>query len=351
MSHKKYQLAVFIGRMHPFHNGHLHIVREGFKIAERVLVLFGDSGGPRTIKNPFTIGQRAGMMAVSCYEAEVGDPSYAAVYDHPNDQVWISRVNSEISHALLEGPVGKVAIIGHHKDSSSDYINWFPQYDTLEIPYQSLGLRVDESIDATKIREFFFQDQLVYARGSVPPATFNALVNLREDMVVKELFKEYAYIQKYKKSWDHVPYPVTFVTVDALVVQSGHVLLVRRAASPGRGTLALPGGFVDQNERLFDASIRELKEETGIALQEEVLKRCYVTKEIYDDPGRSLRGRTITTAFLYKLNDASPMPKLKGGQDPDGGTDRAIWVPINELTPENMFEDHYFMIQDLLQKL
>jgi bifunctional NMN adenylyltransferase/nudix hydrolase len=350
---KKYQLAVFIGRMQPFHNGHLHVIREGFKIAENVLVLFGDSGGPRTVKNPFTPPQRGDMLVGACKGLRLPNtPYWDTVLDHPNDQIWISRVNDAVSaHMSSAGLTGKVAIIGHHKDTTSDYINWFPKYDTVEIPYQSLGMDLLTNIDATKIREFYFQDQLIYACGSVPQSTLKTLAALRQDPSVVSLFGEYSYIQKYKKSWEHVPYPVTFVTVDAVVVQSGHVLLVRRAATPGKGTLALPGGFVDQGERLFDASLRELKEETGIALQDDVLKRCYVDKEIYDDPNRSLRGRTITTAFLYKLSDSADLPKLKGGHDPDGGTDRAMWVPINELTPENMFEDHYFIVQDMLQKL
>ena len=352
MAKKKYKLAVFIGRMQPFHNGHMHVVREGFKIADNVLVLFGDSGGPRTIKNPFTPKQRAQMLLASCDNEGLRDPSpcWGTVYDHPNDQVWISRINDEIA-AWMGDMKGKVAIIGHNKDSSSDYINWFPQYTTFDIPYQILDMEFKANIDATKIREFYFQDQLVYTRGTVPSATFQTLASLRNDECIKSLFDEYEYIQKYKKAWSVAPYPVTFSTVDAVVVQSGHVLLVRRAASPGKGTLALPGGFLDHNERLFDGAIRELIEETGINLQESVLKRCNVAKEIFDDPNRSLRGRTISTAFLFKLNDAAPLPTLRGGNDPDGGTDKAFWLPINELTPANMFEDHYFIIETMLQKL
>jgi bifunctional NMN adenylyltransferase/nudix hydrolase len=56
-----------------------------------------------------------------------------------------------------------------------------------------------------------------------------------------QLKAEAEFIAGYRKAWS-APYPVTFVTVDAVVVHSGHLLLVRRRSEPGRGLWALPGG-------------------------------------------------------------------------------------------------------------
>jgi bifunctional NMN adenylyltransferase/nudix hydrolase len=191
----------------------------------------------------------------------------------------------------------------------------------------------------------------MYTRSVVPEATYNFLVDWSLTATAMNLKAEYEYIQSYKKSWEVAPYPVIFSTADAVVIQSGHVLLVRREKEIGAGLLALPGGFVEQKDTLFQTALKELKEETGIKLQDEVLERCYKAKEIFDDPGRSLRGRTITTAFLFKLNDACDLPKLNPGKDPDGGTIDAMWVPLNEVKRETMFEDHYFIIQTMLGKL
>lgn len=60
-------------------------------------------------------------------------------------------------------------------------------------------------------------------------------------------------MQTYSQGWEGAPYPPTFVTVDAVAVHSGHLLMVARGSQPGKGLWALPGGFVHGNERLMDA--------------------------------------------------------------------------------------------------
>ena len=59
------------------------------------------------------------------------------------------------------------------------------------------------------------------------------------------LKQEHDYILGYRRAWEAAPYPPTFVTTDAVVVQSGHILLIQRKAAPGKGLWALPGGFLN----------------------------------------------------------------------------------------------------------
>jgi len=47
----------------------------------------------------------------------------------------------------------------------------------------------------------------------------------------------------------------------------GRVIAIRRAKDPRRGTLGLPGGFLDLNETLEEAAIRETKEEVNLSLE------------------------------------------------------------------------------------
>ena len=162
------------------------------------------------------------------------------------------------------------------------------------------------------------------------------------------LVREYDFIKQYKSAWEAAPYAPTFVTVDAVVVQSGHVLLVRRRAEPGRGLYAIPGGFLDPGERIDDAVFRELREETKIKVPEPVLRGSVRAKEVFDAPNRSLRGRTITHAYLIELQPGA-LPKVKGSDD----AEKAKWVPISvfERMENQMFEDHYHIINTLIGKL
>ena len=60
-----------------------------------------------------------------------------------------------------------------------------------------------------------------------------------------------------------LPVAVTLVPVDA------GLLVVRRGIEPGRGQLALPGGYINYGESWQQAGAREVLEETGLRLDPE----------------------------------------------------------------------------------
>jgi bifunctional NMN adenylyltransferase/nudix hydrolase len=173
-------------------------------------------------------------------------------------------------------------------------------------------------------------DKIVVANGSV-------------DGPWDILLQEYHMVKKYKESWKAAPFPPTFMTVDAVVVQSGHILLVKRGDMPGKGLWALPGGFLNQEETMLDGAIRELKEETKIKVPVPVLKGSIKGSKTFDAPNRSARGRTITQAFHFDLG-VGELPKVKGSDD----AEKAFWVPFNQVKQEKMFEDHFHIIDNFI---
>jgi bifunctional NMN adenylyltransferase/nudix hydrolase len=129
-----------------------------------------------------------------------------------------------------------------------------------------------------------------------------------------------------------------------VVIQSGHVLLVKRRSYPGKGLWALPGGFLEPDETIEQACLRELAEETALKVPDAVLKGHIKAREVFDAPYRSSRGRTVTHAHLIHL-DPGPLPKIKtGGLAGDDETYKIDWVPLAKLRRELFFEDHYPII-------
>jgi bifunctional NMN adenylyltransferase/nudix hydrolase len=270
-----------------------------------------------------------------------------------NEEAWIRRVQSTVAGVLADHQRSsrekpKIGLIGHNKDHSAYYPTRFPQWGSVEVADYC-------SLSATAIREQLFDPE----RGSIterlgavdgpdggilPENVKRDIVRFTESETFAALQAEYDFVRTYRKAWAAAPYPPTFVTVDAVVVQSGHVLLVERRGLPGRGQWALPGGFVDGEELIEDACIRELREETRLELPEPVLRGSVKRRGVYDHPYRSVRGRTITHAFLIELEPARDLPAVQGGDD----ARRAFWKPLAEIVPERMFEDHYFIIQNLI---
>lgn len=364
-------VTVYIGRFNPFHNGHAHVLRRALETSKLVIVLVGSSGAARNTKNPLTFDERKAMIEqwhAGIDGSYLGELRILPIRDYPyNDALWIRQVQRTVKETMrFTAGVKNVFVTGSDRDSSTWYLNAFPQWklDLVE-PF-----RQDEALDvsATMIRDWLFGKISIEMMGKmakfVPTPTLRFLEAFSQTKEYQELVYEYDFLKKYKKAWEAAPYAPTFVTSDAVVIQSGHILVVERANMPGRGLWALPGGFLNQAERFRQGAIRELVEETGIRLAEgkkaeeltkQILNGSVRDKEIFDHPERSLRGRTITTAFLFRLDDTKPLPKVKGMNVPayeaDGKqiveTADAFWLPINEALEQTdrWFEDHLSIVE------
>jgi bifunctional NMN adenylyltransferase/nudix hydrolase len=123
---------------------------------------------------------------------------------------------------------------------------------------------------------------------------------------------------------------------------------VRRRVHPGKGLLALPGGFLKEDATLEDSMLRELKEETQIKVPAQVLRGSIKTSRAFDYPDRSTRGRTITFAYHIELEPSlkDGLSRVKGGDD----AARAFWLPLSALgeKEDEFFEDHIHIIRYFL---
>ncbi len=349
---KSYDFLVFIGRFQPFHHGHLTVIEQGLRESENIIVLIGSAHRPRNSRDPWTYEERAEMIRATIGEQATNRVITAPLMDVTyNDELWVRNVQSTVqglvtAHHAARHRDPAVGLIGHSKDHSSYYLKLFPNWGEV---------RVDnvQGLSATNIRESLF------APGNQAGSTFldseegqSALPgSVREQLqgfLGKEAYasirQEQSFVADYKAGWANAPYAPTFVTTDAVVVQSGHLLLVTRKAMPGKGQLALPGGFVGSEERLVEAMLRELREETRLKVPAPVLRGNIKKQAVFDSPYRSTRGRTITHAFYIELPPETSLPKVKGGDD----ARYAQWVPLASLDPRQMFEDHYDIIQEMV---
>jgi len=332
------KLLALIGRFQPTTNAHVELIKQSIEPGEDLLIVIGSAYAPRTVKNPFTAQERASLLehalrtaGINCgiHIVYVRDQRYSPAQ-------WISDVQVKIS--MYPTSAESVTLLGHHKDSSSHYLDDFPDYGYRE------GAKFGDNLSATTIRDGYFEHGLVF--DDVP---LNVKVFMRDFKRTPEydaLRTAWTDNKLYQASWSRSPYPPTFITGDAVVIQSSHVLLVKRRDNPGKGLLALPGGFLDPNETVEDCILRELKEETRINLPVRLLRDKLKHIRVFDAPDRSLRGRTVTHAGLFLLQ-GKEMPKVKGSDD----AEVASWVPLASLDPGVMYEDHYDIIKALTGNL
>jgi 8-oxo-dGTP diphosphatase len=85
------------------------------------------------------------------------------------------------------------------------------------------------------------------------------------------------------------------LTVDVVIPAERGVVLIRRGSEPFEGQWALPGGFVEVGETVEEAAVREVAEETGLAVE---LARLV---GVYSEPDRDPRGHNVSVAFLARV--------------------------------------------------
>lgn len=341
---KPYEFAVLIMRGQPFHNAHLKMVEAALTQADKLILVLGSHRAAPNTRNPFSSFEREEMIRNSLTFDLLQNTEFTQVRDYYyNVNTWIMDVQTKVKDITSDSD--SVVLVGHRKrgDTSTEYLDYFPQWD-----FYDPG--IDFELNATDIRESLFSLDPKYTwKDLVPKSVAEYLMKFRSSEKFARLVEEYKHLQAYKKAWEPAPYAPTFVTTDCVVIKSGHVLVVRRGAQPGKGLLALPGGFLNQHETILDGAIRELKEETGIRIPPQVLRDNIKDSHVFDAPNRSLRGRTISHGFFIDLGTGQDMPKVKGSDD----AEKSFWLPLSDVGvyEDQFFEDHVSIIRYFVSRV
>ena len=321
--------AVIVGRWQLFHKGHETLLHAALATAQQVIVVIGSAYCSRDVRNPFLWEERQAMIEATLAPTSRARVQFLPVREYFDDARWNAAVRAGLRQ--LTGGEGAVTLVGFKRDHSSDYLDHFPTW-----AWKSVERAFD--IDATALRNVYFEGLDPDARLAVlrPHVNAQVLAYLQAWArlpVFAQRVKEHLAVVQYRKKWTADAY----LTADAVLVANGHVLLVRRGGEVGYGQWALPGGFVDKNERFYAAAVRELCEETGFKTLDVTLRQALKADQVFDHPLRSARGRIITHAFYFDLGHIR-LPEVEGADD----AQEAKWVALADLPQlENqLFEDH-----------
>jgi ADP-ribose pyrophosphatase YjhB (NUDIX family) len=120
-------------------------------------------------------------------------------------------------------------------------------------------------------------------------------------------------------SRQYPPHPL--VGVGALIFDGDQILLVERGNPPLQGYWSLPGGLVEAGERLEDAVVREVKEETGLDVKAGRLATVF--ERIMPDSLGQCEYHYVLVDFYCSVNGGV----LAAGDD----SKNTRWFPLSEL--------------------
>lgn len=360
------KIAVNIGRQHIFTKGHEYGLQHCTDNYDATISLVGSAFKARDVKNPFTYEERASILDVwykNRGAAHAIRPLRDQVY---NNAKWIQSVQETVHQTLIDhwdlNPKNcDVTIVGSDRDATTWYLKAFPQWnrDLIDPDPRFIGLA------ATQLRTQLWEGMSHRYWDEVPDVTKNFLDLWTATDAYRDMIEEYEFLRHYWAQHKG-PYGMVAKTVDATIVQSGHVLVVKRAMRPGKNLVAVPGGFVKRHQTMLDALADEIVEETGLLLAEgkrakDITKAkllgSIVAQREFDHPDRDFRGRIFTTNYLIRLDDTQPLPQVSGqlvpvGEEHAGAqeTSHAWFMELNEARSQShiWYGDHHGMLDTML---
>ena len=112
-------------------------------------------------------------------------------------------------------------------------------------------------------------------------------------------------------------------TVALILNKRGELLVCRRAKDPAKGTLDLPGGFIDSYETGEEGVIREVMEETGLKVERAIYQ--FSLPNIY--PFSGFEVHTLDLFFVCEVDDTDFVQAQDDAQE-------AFFIPVDQINPE-----------------
>ena len=337
------KIANYIGGFRPFHIGHISMVEQALNEFDKVRIIVGSYDNAISVRCPFTGEQRAGIIKKWIINNDLSDHVYVSTNnDYLTDFEWLDSLEQFAYY-------DETFIVSERE--GTDYIA------ALKSRFNVKTYPVISEISATQIRDNLFDDEfprMRFIKKNVPQETYEFLESFQKTNTYHFMWDEYHAVAEIKREASKLKYPPIYVCADAFVLVKSlsgiHIVLIRRGGSIGYNQLAMPGGYVNQNETVEHVAIRELYEETGISFNNPRLHSGDIAF-LADYPSRSVRGRVISHVFLYVLDMAdSKLEELTfiAGDD----ASKVVLMNLYDLDSNRseFFEDHYLVINKMLEQ-
>jgi len=348
----KTRIGVAIGRFQPITAPQFEtVIVPAINQNDATLVILGSSFKPRTPLNPFTADERVKMIRESISELRTEkEYGFAAIRDYLYDETqWLcdvqAAVNAFVKSLGLDRKAVEVTLYGAALKGDKGFYGSFLSWNKSVMPLEG-GELADLDVRNNIFEEVRTGEvSLDSWREEVPAPTISHIESWIAGEGAGHIVDEDTYIKNYVRATQTGKHAVIFQTTDAVVIYKGNILLIERGARPGRGQLALPGGFLKPELTLEQGALKELREECRFRVSTDWIKDNYR----FSHPDRSLRGRTITECFRIDVPDWKDLPSVKGGSD----ARRAQWFELQDVLDNrigDMFEDHLDIIETMIKR-
>ena len=324
--------SVFIGRFQPFHNGHLNSVKIALMHSKKLIIAIGGYRLSASIRGPWSADERIEMIKSCLSRSQLKRIDFIVLRDRLYcEEKWVNNLKGEVSKIV--GNKEPIAIIGHEKDSSSYYLNIFPEWKFLETGNY-------EGINATDFRkEYFSSKNLITGYEKLPKQIVSWLKKYKKSVYYKNIKYQFLYINKVLKNKKKL---LPFEVCNGLVICCGYILLVKSKAPLRKGFFSLPEAIYVSNENYKKISIKAVLNETKIEIMPEKIELAYKKNGVFSYRDRFPICKQTSYTYYYHLKE-NTLPEVFKTKE----TELAQWILLEDLylIENQIYADHFQIIQ------